>query len=125
MIRISSIITCLCITWATLTQAFLLPDDLVTSFSHSSLLGTSAAISLANNGFDPAKAAKSFASTDTLNSVGMSMLTAGMTHGMLQHFDIPTNVSAIQGLGKHAANQSVHAAVKIGSDLATTGRVEA
>ena len=87
-------------------------------------LCTNAALSLANNGFDPGKAAKSFATKDTAKSLGMAMLTAGITHSMLQHFKLPTNISAVEGIKGHAANQGVNAAVKVGSDLALSGRVD-
>jgi hypothetical protein len=54
----------------------------------------------------------------------MTMLMAGLTHGALQKAGVPTNASTISGLGKHAANQTVHAGVKAGVDLTLTGKVD-
>ncbi|MES2608309.1 MAG: hypothetical protein V4544_06240 [Pseudomonadota bacterium] len=85
---------------------------------------TSAALSLANNGFDPQKSAKAFASTETLQSVGMSMLLAGMTHGILEHFELATDVSTLTTLEGQAANQGVNMAVKMSTDLAFTRRTD-
>ncbi len=87
-------------------------------------LCTSAALSLANNGFDPAKSAKAFASVDTLQSTGMSMLLAGMTHGALQKADLATDLSTLSTLEDFAANQGVNMAVKTSTDLAFTGRTD-
>ncbi len=85
---------------------------------------TSAVMSLANNEGDPRKAAKSFTSRDTLQSVGMSMLSAGITHGLLSGFDLPTDVSTINTFGGHAANQGANMASRITTDLTFTGRTD-
>ena len=52
------------------------------------------------------------------------MIMAGLTHGALQKAGVSTNASTISGLGKHAANQTVHAGVKAGVDLTLTGKVD-
>lgn len=88
-------------------------------------LCTSAVMSLAHNDGDIGKAAKRFASKDTFNSLGMSMLTAGVTHGMMQQIGLPTDISQITEFTDHIKNQGINAAVKVGADLASTGKVDA
>jgi hypothetical protein len=87
-------------------------------------LCVSATMAVVNAEGDPRKAAKAFLSTDTLKSTGMSMLTAGATYGLLSGLELPTNISELKDLGDHALNQGVNSVVKIGADLATSGRVD-
>ncbi len=83
-------------------------------------------MSLANNDGDPRKAAKSFASKQTYQSVGMSMLAAGLTHGMLEHFGLATDVTKVVEFADHAANQGVTMASRMATDTDTifTGRTD-
>jgi hypothetical protein len=87
-------------------------------------LCTSAVMSLANNVGDPLKAAREFASKETLKSVGMTMLTAGITYGALDALGLPTDITKVEGLGSHAANQGMNMAVKMGSDAISSGRID-
>ena len=87
-------------------------------------VATSAVMSLANNEGDPRKAAKAFASRDTFQSLGMSMLSAGLTYGMLKFFELPTDVTKLVEISDHAANQGVNMGVRMTMDTAFTGKTD-
>jgi len=87
-------------------------------------VATSAVMSLANNEGDPRKAAEAFASRDTFQSLGMSMLSAGLTYGMLKFFELPTDVTKLVEISDHAANQGVNMGVRMTMDTAFTGKTD-
>ncbi len=128
MYKLISIITLLTFSWATLAQAFSFPDD--TELLSPTSLCTSAALSLANNGFDPEKSAKAFASVDTLQSMGISMLAAGLTYGALNGLNqidgvaIPTEVTEVIDIADHAVHQGVAAGVHTVMDLGIHGKAD-
>ena len=125
MICIFSIITFLILTWASIVQA--LP---ISEFDSAPSLCTSAGHSLLNNEGDPRRAAKAFASVDTLQSMGISMLAAGLTYGALNGLNqidgvaIPTEVTKVVDLADHAVHQGVNATVKVTMDLGIHGKAD-
>jgi hypothetical protein len=93
-------------------------------------LCVSAGHSLLNNEGDPRRAAKAFASVDTLQSMGISMLAAGLTYGALNGLNqidgvaIPTEVTKVVDLADHAVHQGVTAGVKMTMDLGVHGKAD-
>ncbi len=91
-------------------------------------LCVSAGHSLLNNEGDPRRAAKAFASVDTLQSVGISMLAAGLTYGALNGLNqidgvaIPTEVTEVVDIADHAVHQGVAAGVHTVMDLGIHGK---
>ncbi len=82
-------------------------------------LYTSAALALLNCNGDLGKAAKAFASSNTLKSMSTAMATAGLTKGFGAHFKINTNISSFTSITDHFQYQALQSGVGLAMDMAT------
>lgn len=77
------------------------------------------ALALLNNQGDIRKAAKSLACTDTLKSIGISVLSAGLTASLSDTFNIPTDP---KGFVDHLHTSSMNAGIKMTTGMAIQGQ---
>ena len=124
MRNLLSLITLITFAWTTLAQA--LPSLELENIHRQSntSISTSAVISLVNNEGDPRKAAKAFASRDTFQSLGMSMLSAGLTYSALDTFGLATDATKVVDFADHVANQGVNMGVRVAIDLGVHGKTD-
>ena len=83
-----------------------------------------AAVALAANKGDLGKALKSVKSKESLNSIGISMLSAGVAQGLNTCFKVPASASSIGTIGKHAAHHSIAMVSKMGAEAAINRRTD-
>jgi hypothetical protein len=123
--RFVSIVILITFIWTTLVQASPFSDsDQNHDFHTQAVACSSAVMSLVNNEGDPRRAFKAFASRDTFQSLGMSMLSAGLTYGALDALNLPTDITKLKEFTDHAANQGVNAGVRVAMDLGINGKTD-
>lgn len=85
---------------------------------------SSAALSLVQNKGHLGKSLKAFASKETLKSLALSMVTAGVVHGLSDYFNLPSDISKITEFKDHVSSQAINMCTKMAAEATIYGRTD-